>query len=123
MILPAVLLFVLFALSMDVGQLIGWRVFAALTVFGLLGALVVNLALEQFWRRWNNFSTRRRVALASAAATITLCIVFAANHGHPDAADRALEAACVLFVGLLLRGLYLLVSRVIDAIYFHFSKR
>ncbi|WP_321473592.1 hypothetical protein [uncultured Paludibaculum sp.] len=123
MILPAALLFVLFALSMDVGRLVGWWAFGALTVVGLLGAFVVSWALEQFRRRWNNLSTKRRVALASAAALITLCIVFATNHGHPDEVDRDLVAVCSLFAALLLRGLYLVFSRAIDAIYFHFSKR
>jgi hypothetical protein len=107
------------ALSMHMERMAGWELLILCLIVVSVGWLGFSWVREHAHRHWNRLSkSRKRIAVACGVAII-LIATFAVNRHRPN--ELANEFAVV--VGLLLWGLYHIMSRFLDALHARLSKR
>jgi hypothetical protein len=120
----AVLVFVfVFALSMHVQQLFGWRFFILCFLAGSLGGLGFIWLKERLLSEWHGLTAGKKAILIAFGTTLAFAAVFLFNHHKPDEGAADFAGVLTVSVILLLCGVYCLWSRLLDAIYVRFFKR
>jgi len=108
---------------MHVEHVYGWGFLAFCYLVGLVGFLGVHWAWSRFLMIWKRLPRRWRAGVIAASFAAALGGNFIVSHGKPDEAAYNIATCFFAVLALLLWGLYRIVSRVLDAIAAHFSKR
>jgi hypothetical protein len=120
----AALIFVfVFALSMHVQQLIGWRLLILCFLAGSLGGLGFTWLKDRLLSKWHRITGGKRAILIALGTTLVLVTIFLSNRHKPDEGAADFTGVLTVFVVLALWGLYCIWSRLLDVIYVRFFKR
>jgi hypothetical protein len=111
------------AVSMHMERSRGWGFLVLCFVAGSVGGLGFVWLRKQLVSDWNRFSKARRVGLIGAGIALVLVGTLILNYGRPDAAANILLTTGGVALALVMWGLYRLFSRLVDALWTHFTNR